>query len=59
MYDLRIEFHVERCDDSEGNPGWRATLADDYTTWGYGDTPYGAIRALLEDFEWQDNEERR
>lgn len=48
--EFRIEFHVEKFGDE-----WRATLADDFTEWGYGETPYEAIGNYCEQWlEWEE-----
>lgn len=47
--DFRLEFHVEEFGDE-----WRATLADDFVTWGYGETPYEAIEALCKELDWEE-----
>ncbi len=48
--EFRIEFRVERFEN-----GWRATLSNDLTEWGFGDTPYAAIEDYCEHYpEWEE-----
>lgn len=50
--DQRIEFYVEQFGD-----GWRATLSDNYVTWGYGEDPYDAIGNLCVELSYDAQQE--